>query len=38
MWYRWKATTEWDIKVENILEKRRIKGEKNEDENVERFM
>ena len=32
-----KATAEWNIKVENILDKRRIKTQKNEDENSQFF-
>ena len=33
-----KATTKWNIKRENILEERRIKGKKNEYENFSLFI
>ena len=28
MWYCWKATAEWNNKVQSVLEKRRIRTEK----------
>ena len=31
------ATAEWNITMENILEKRRIKAEKNKDQNLQLF-
>ena len=34
----WKATPEWNIKVEIILETRRIKDEENEDEKFQLFI
>ena len=34
----WKATDMWNITMDNILEKRRIKVEKNESENFPHFM
>ena len=34
----WKATPEWSIKVEIILENRRIKYEENEDEKFQLFI
>ena len=37
IWYCWTATAEWNMKVENILKIRRIKVEKNEDENFHFF-
>ena len=33
----WKATAKCNIKMENILEKRRIKVDKNEDESFQLF-
>ena len=38
VWYCWRAMVKWNIKVENILEKRRIKIEKNEDEHFQLFI
>ena len=35
-WHRSKITAEWNINAENILEKR-IKAEKNDDENIHYF-
>ena len=35
-WHRSKITAEWNINAENILEKR-IKAEKNDDENIQHF-
>ena len=34
VWYQWKSTAEWNITIENILEKRRIKVEKNTNVNA----
>ena len=36
-WYCWKAMAEWNTEVESILEKRKIKVEKIEDENFKLF-
>ena len=36
--YCWKTTAEWNIKVENILERRRTKIEKSDDENFQFFI
>ena len=38
IWYFWKATAECNITLENILLKRRIKIEKNENENFQLFV